>query len=111
MAAFGVFFLRKGGVFWYQVAICAVCMILTSTPGMLVPRANLIFVPTLFFALLLAITMTRIWNTASGYNQVEGVMRVRLGKHAYNGVHLWAILVCVLAVVGSVERAAIQELD
>jgi hypothetical protein len=111
VAVFALFFLRKDRSYWYQAAICIVCMIFTSTPGMVSTRGNLIFWPTFFFALLLAITLIRIWGTAAVFNQVDGIVSVSLGKRSYNGVHLWAALVCLLAVVGSLGRAAIQDLD
>jgi hypothetical protein len=111
VAVFALFFLQKDRSYWVQAALCIVCMIIASMPGMVTARGNLIFWPTFFFALLLAITLVRIWSTAAAFNQVESIVRVSLGKRSYNGVHVWAVVVCLLAVVGSLGRAVIQDLD
>lgn len=111
VAVFALFFLQKDRSYWNQAAVCIVCMVIAAMPGMVTARSNLIFWPTFFFALLLAMTLIRIWNSAAAFNQVDGVARLTLAKRSYNGIHLWVILVCLLAVAGSMWRAAVQDLD
>jgi hypothetical protein len=110
IAALTVFFLLVARInVKKQVSICLLGLFLTSTPGLYFSRSNLLFMPTMFFSLALAISMFEILNFRFGSDQACGFSRTN--KSCDRVLHLLFVLICILAVGGSLYRSIIQRLD
>jgi hypothetical protein len=92
-----------------QVSGCLACLVLSCTPGLSVTRSNLVFIPTMFFSLVLSISVFEMLTVLSDTNPFERVSRTNTFYRAPSLILI--MMICTLAVCGSLYRSIIQRLD
>jgi hypothetical protein len=95
-----VTFRKTGTTVKLRAGVCLVCMVFASTPGFIHSRSNLIFWPTLFFSFFVSLTLFEMWRIESISTQSK-----------YSLKYWCIVLICLLAITGSLLRATVQRLD
>ncbi|GFE62271.1 hypothetical protein [Geobacter sp. AOG2] len=103
--------IRKFDTYARQISTCFICMGLACTPGFVVERSNLVFLPTLFFSFIVALTTFNMWDRASIISLNNHALSIKWSDKSYNIMHLSIILICIFAISGSMLRATIQRID
>lgn len=86
-----------------QVGVILLCVALGSTPGLVTQRENLVFFPTLFFSFAIAIAAIELWRVAVAELHGHGNLKIAL--------EVFVVVLCLVAVVGSLQRSVVQTLD
>ncbi len=86
-----------------QVGGALLCVTFGSTPGLVIQRANLVFLPTLFFSFVIAIASIELWRVAAVEMHARRSLKIAL--------HTFVVVLCLVAVGGSLQRSVIQSLD
>jgi len=92
----------------WQVGICLLGLIFSCTPGLSVSRSNLVFIPTLFFSLVLAIAFFELLTFVSDRNPVKWFSQT---DSSYTVLSVLLVLICTFAVGGSLYRSIVLRLD